>query len=43
LIFDSETEARAATLQEEKMILDVSLREANQRIQQLESNQHGQQ
>lgn len=39
-LYSSETEARAAGLQEQAMTLDVSLREANQRIQQLESNQH---
>ncbi|CAF3964124.1 unnamed protein product [Rotaria sp. Silwood2] len=38
-----ETEARAANLQEQAMSLDVALREANQRIQQLESNQRVQQ
>ena len=38
-LYFSETEARAAGLQEQAMTLDVSLREANQRIQQLESNQ----
>ncbi|CAF3662745.1 unnamed protein product [Rotaria sp. Silwood1] len=39
----AETEARAASLQEQAMSLDVALREANQRIQQLESNQRVQQ
>ncbi len=42
-ILNSETEARAASLQGQNMSLDVALREANQRIQQLESNQRGQQ
>ncbi|CAF4278293.1 unnamed protein product, partial [Rotaria sordida] len=37
------TEARAASLQEQAMSLDVALREENQRIQKLESNQHVQQ
>ncbi|CAF4695561.1 unnamed protein product, partial [Rotaria socialis] len=35
-----EAEARAAGLQEKSMSLDVALRDANQRIQQLEANQH---
>ncbi|CAF1214104.1 unnamed protein product [Rotaria sordida] len=39
----AETEVRAASLQEQAMSLDVALREANQRIQQLESNQRVQQ
>ena len=43
LLFFREAEARTATLQDEKLSLDASLREANQRIQQLESNQHGSQ
>lgn len=38
-MFFREAEARTAALQEDKLSLDVSLREANQRIQQLESNQ----
>jgi hypothetical protein len=38
-LFNSETETRAANLQEEKLSLDLALREANQRIQQLELNQ----
>lgn len=41
-LFCSDTEARAASLEEKAMSLDVALREANQRIQQLESNQHAQ-
>ncbi|CAF4969538.1 unnamed protein product, partial [Rotaria socialis] len=36
----AEAEARAAGLQEKSMSLDVALRDANQRIQQLEANQH---
>ncbi|CAF1239746.1 unnamed protein product [Adineta steineri] len=35
----AETESRAANLQEQTITLDVALREANQRIQQLESSQ----
>lgn len=38
----AENEARAANLQEEKISLDIALREANQRIQQLESNANSQ-
>ena len=38
-IHNSESEVRAAGLQEQTITLDVALREANQRIQQLESNQ----
>ncbi|UJR32075.1 hypothetical protein I4U23_019543 [Adineta vaga] len=38
----AETEARAASLQEQTITFDVALREANQRIQQLESNQRAQ-
>jgi hypothetical protein len=33
----SQSEARSASLQEQTMSLDVALRDANQRIQQLES------
>ena len=35
-----DAEARASNLQEQNMTLDVALREANQRIQQLESDQN---
>jgi hypothetical protein len=42
LIVFRETETRAANLQEQAMNLDVALRNANQRIQQLESNQKSQ-